>query len=222
MVSNGVTFSASSRYETASPLDLPAYFPGRRMLGRELSLIFCLVLIAGPALSQDCASIENPADRLSCFDAGAGRSNIPPIQFGNWEVLDFSGDPIATTDSTDEVQCGPENGTATLTLDCTADMPLLYVSLPCRPTSPSGQVLTVFDLPTNSFEQVLSPSQDGKSLGTWMNDIQAIRALSDGPLTLSFAGTDVTLTPATFDLTGFQDLQGYLLENQCIWMPKAG
>lgn len=192
------------------------------MLSKFLPSSLCLLALSAPAYGQDCAAIENPVDRLACFDAVAGRPASSSMRFGTWQVLDFNGDPLASTESVEPVQCGQVNGKATLTIDCTAEMPLLYVSVPCRAVNPVGQVLALFQFEDWTMEQTFIPSQDGRSLGTWSNDIQSVRALSDGQVVVSFAGADATLTPATFDLTGYMELRDHLLERECIWNPKAG
>jgi hypothetical protein len=192
------------------------------MLIRRLYSYFLLLAAAGPVTAQDCSLISSPVDRLACFDAMTGRPSNSTREFGNWQVDEYADGPLATVASVENVQCGRENDKARLSIDCTAQFPLLFVSVPCRPVSPSGEVYALFEMQTHSFELTFFSSPDGRNLGTWMNDIQAIRALDDGPLSISFAGVDQTLTPASFDLFGFDELREYLLDQECIWNPRTG
>lgn len=179
------------------------------------------------AYGQDCSSISNSADRLSCYDTKSGRTTIKPLTFGKWSVFEANGAsgssaPIASIETASKVQCGNTQGPVAMTIDCTGEMPVLFLSFECRVGGDHDSLLVEFHYPSYSNSFFAAPSKDGKSLGTWNNDIQQIRGMSDGELQVTVTGQAVTLTPAEFRLEGTESLQKYLVERQCIWMPKAG
>lgn len=190
-------------------------------------LVLLLIAIPGAGLAQDCTAIPNSADRLACYDKASGAKISQVEMVGNWEVIEtrVEGQDLVTASVTSqaEVQCGKSHGAAALTIDCTFDLPTMFVSYSCRPAPSGTQLLATHQLESHSFDLVLEPSKDGRSVGTWSNDIHGIRALSgNSSLTFTLAGTTTTVAPAVFDLEGFDLLYDRLLEIGCIWNPKAG
>ncbi|WP_371398929.1 hypothetical protein [Marinovum algicola] len=190
--------------------------------------IAAILLSANDATADvDCSSIDGAAERLACYDIQSGRDPAHQMEFGNWSALETSTPngraTVASVASSGPVQCGSVQGPALLTVDCSGDFPQVAVTVPCRAAHPGAEVDAEFQFDDFKFALTMSTAADGANIGTWSNDIQAVRAiLGNDAVRVSLFGASVPLSGAAFDLTGGTELMEHLVGEGCVWLPKPG
>jgi hypothetical protein len=182
--------------------------------------------LAAPA---ECSRLDNPAERLACFDREFPRPAVVEEEGGKWEIrtrkspfTDLT-DRYVTVRSRDPVACRWTSGKPVrMTVQCVNDATSLIFETGCYMTSSPFRNYGEVMMRTDADEAMVVPmdaSPDHKSLGLWGGEksIPLIRRLI-GKSNLSARMAPYSEKPfvAEFDISGLGEAIAEL-RDECKW-----
>ena len=204
-------------------------------------LLSCVILLSGftiaavqPAIAADCLRINEPLDRLACYDQQSGRTaqkkNLPSP--GSWTVteskskIDDSPSVTLSVVSSEPVRCRYKQAKAHLFLgfsENNTDILVVFGDCFMSDNSGGGEVDIRFDN-DKAFSQNWTESNDNTALGLWsyrQGSIKLIKSMF-GKSKMLVRATPLSESSiiAQFPIAGIKEAIKPL-QKACNWGPAA-
>jgi len=196
-----------------------------------LALALCLPSVA--LASEDCAKLEEPLDRLACYDEESGRTpEVETIEGeGKWSVtteiskIDDSKNVFLSLKSDAATACPYDDKTHIIWVACRENTTSLWIDFGgCFMSDNSGKGKVTYRLDKDKAAKVsMSESNDNSALGLWRgrSSIPFVRGMLGKSSLLIRAQpfSDSTVT-AEYDIRGLNEAIKPLME-ACGWTASA-